>query len=112
MCGHSPICCAPPPLKSFSLKDLTGCAETLVGDEVLGIKGISGGQKRRVSLAIDLVKDPQVSNLVKDPKVRMIYLCSFAENQPVSLRSLPVGHDSTQPSFVHLWPSPLSGDIC
>ncbi len=40
--------------------DLLRCADTLVGDEVLGMKGISGGQKRRTSLAIDLVKDPAV----------------------------------------------------
>lgn len=37
---------------------LTACRNTLIGDELLGIKGISGGQKRRVSIGIELVKDP------------------------------------------------------
>ncbi len=40
--------------------ELEGCADTLIGDEAEGIKGISGGQKRRVSLGIELVKDPAV----------------------------------------------------
>lgn len=30
--------------------DLLGCANTLIGDETIGMKGISGGQKRRVSI--------------------------------------------------------------
>ncbi len=37
-------------------QDLLGCAEVLIGDETIGIKGISGGQKRRVSVGIELVK--------------------------------------------------------
>ncbi|KAG1681175.1 hypothetical protein FOA52_015618 [Chlamydomonas sp. UWO 241] len=40
--------------------ELDSCADVLIGDEVAGIKGVSGGQKRRVSLAIELVKDPIV----------------------------------------------------
>ena len=40
--------------------DLTSCQNTLVGDDVVGIKGVSGGQKRRTSLAVELVKDPQI----------------------------------------------------
>lgn len=38
--------------------DLVSCQDTLIGDELLKIKGISGGQKRRVSIGIELVKDP------------------------------------------------------
>ncbi len=39
---------------------LLECADNLIGDETLGLKGISGGQMRRVSIAIELVKDPSV----------------------------------------------------
>jgi len=38
--------------------DLETCADTLIGNEILGKKGISGGQRRRTSLGIELVKDP------------------------------------------------------
>jgi ABC-type multidrug transport system ATPase subunit/ABC-type multidrug transport system permease subunit len=39
----------------MGLKD---CANTLIGNEIM--KGISGGEKRRVSIAIQLLTDPQV----------------------------------------------------
>lgn len=32
----------------FPTQDLEGCQDTLIGDEMLQMKGISGGQKRRV----------------------------------------------------------------
>lgn len=40
--------------------DLEGCQHTLIGDEAQQMKGISGGQKRRVSVGMELVKDPRV----------------------------------------------------
>ncbi|KAG2499529.1 hypothetical protein HYH03_002475 [Edaphochlamys debaryana] len=40
--------------------DLVSCADTMIGDESVGLKGISGGQKRRVSVGVELVKDPRV----------------------------------------------------
>ena len=43
-----------------SPQELTGCQHTLIGDEEQGMKGISGGQKRRVSVGIELIKDPSV----------------------------------------------------
>jgi hypothetical protein len=33
----------------IALQDLEGCQHTLIGDELLQMKGISGGQRRRVS---------------------------------------------------------------
>eukprot|EP00873_Tetraselmis_striata_P027641 jgi/Tetstr1/447905/TSEL_035213.t1 len=39
---------------------LTECQHTMVGDEAVGLKGISGGQKRRVSIGVELVKNPSV----------------------------------------------------
>ncbi|KAL4859144.1 ABC transporter G family member 9 [Chlorella vulgaris] len=40
--------------------ELEGCQHTLIGDDLLNIKGISGGQRRRVSVGIELVKSPKV----------------------------------------------------
>ncbi|PSC69816.1 ATP-binding cassette sub-family G member 2 [Micractinium conductrix] len=40
--------------------ELEGCQHTLIGDELQNMKGISGGQRRRVSVGIELVKQPQV----------------------------------------------------
>lgn len=44
--------------------DLKGCADTLVGSE--SFRGISGGERRRVSLAIQILTEPQVL-LVDEP---------------------------------------------
>ncbi len=44
----------------LSMQDLEGCQHTLIGDEALKMKGISGGQKRRVSVGMELVKDPKL----------------------------------------------------
>lgn len=41
-------------------QDLEGCANTMIGDETLGMKGISGGQRRRVGIGLELVKDPRL----------------------------------------------------
>lgn len=32
----------------------------MMGDETLGMKGISGGQRRRVGIGLELVKDPRL----------------------------------------------------
>jgi ABC-type multidrug transport system ATPase subunit len=37
---------------------LEDCADNLVGGQVL--KGISGGEKRRLSLAVEMLNDPAV----------------------------------------------------
>ncbi|KAG2497615.1 hypothetical protein HYH03_004359 [Edaphochlamys debaryana] len=40
--------------------DLLACADTLIGDELRGLKGVSGGERRRTSVAAELVKDPRL----------------------------------------------------
>ena len=39
---------------------LKECENVLVGDDTLGIKGISGGQMRRTTVGVELVKNPAV----------------------------------------------------
>ncbi len=38
---------------------LISCADTLIGNEL--IKGISGGQKKRTSVGIEMITEPKVS---------------------------------------------------
>lgn len=44
--------------KTINTLRLESCADTIVGDEAN--RGISGGQKRRVSIGIDIIHDPKV----------------------------------------------------
>lgn len=44
----------------LDLLGLSARADTLIGDDTLGMKGISGGQRRRVSIGIELVRDPSI----------------------------------------------------
>ena len=39
------FCVYPGRSSSSCMQDLQGCADTLIGDETIGLKGISGGQK-------------------------------------------------------------------
>ena len=45
---------------SSGAQDLGDCASTLIGDETMGVKGISGGQRRRVGIGLELVTDPRL----------------------------------------------------
>jgi ABC-type multidrug transport system ATPase subunit len=40
----------------MGLQDLKDCANTIIGDETAGHKGISGGQRRRVGIGLQLVR--------------------------------------------------------
>ncbi|KAF6254638.1 P-loop containing nucleoside triphosphate hydrolase protein [Scenedesmus sp. NREL 46B-D3] len=44
----------------LDLLELSHVADSYIGDEAMGIKGISGGEKRRVSVGIEVVKDPAI----------------------------------------------------
>lgn len=59
---------------------LSTCADTLVGGPL--VKGISGGEKRRLSLAVELLSDPAVlyadeptsgEILLGDRSIRLFY---------------------------------------
>jgi hypothetical protein len=39
------------------LQELGSCQHTLIGDETLGIKGISGGERRRVGIGLQVRAD-------------------------------------------------------
>lgn len=43
------------------MQDLEGCQHTLIGDEMMHMKGISGGQRRRVSGGLDSRAEPAVA---------------------------------------------------
>lgn len=63
MMTRAPVCVPHGSDPSFcsavlQLLGLRGCADTLVGGEE--VKGISGGEKRRVSLALQMLLDPPV----------------------------------------------------
>jgi ABC-type lipoprotein export system ATPase subunit len=37
---------------------LKKCEDTLIGNVILGIKGISGGEKKRLAFASEIITDP------------------------------------------------------
>lgn len=41
---------------------LESCADTIIGDE--NVRGLSGGEKRRVSIGVDIVNEPKVRHPV------------------------------------------------
>ena len=53
---------------------LDKCLETLVGGQL--IKGISGGEKKRTSIAFELISDPQVI-MLDEPTSGLDSLTSF-----------------------------------
>jgi len=82
---------------------LTDCQHVRIGDELLGMKGVSGGQRRRVSIGIELIKDPKAMFLdepssgldsemalslvctLKDLAVRMHKTIALTIHQPNSI---------------------------
>ena len=53
---------------------LEKCLETLIGDRL--VKGISGGEKKRTSIAFELISDPQVI-MLDEPTSGLDSLTSF-----------------------------------
>jgi ABC-type multidrug transport system ATPase subunit len=39
---------------------LTSCADTRVGDETAGMKGVSGGERRRLAIGVELIRNPSI----------------------------------------------------
>lgn len=54
---------------------------TLIGDELINMKGISGGQRRRVSVGIELVKQPQVWPLRCAGMCCAVMCCGWASSR-------------------------------
>jgi hypothetical protein len=40
----------------LEVQDLKDCANTIIGDETAGHKGVSGGQRRRIGIGLQLVR--------------------------------------------------------
>lgn len=51
------------------------CAETIIGGEL--IKGISGGQRKRTSVGIELITDPSVRGIHSFYSYFLSYPCTF-----------------------------------
>jgi ABC-type multidrug transport system ATPase subunit len=44
----------------MEMLSISKLADTIIGDETLGLRGISGGQKKRVNIGMELIASPSV----------------------------------------------------
>ena len=68
---------------------LVTCQNILIGDELLGIKGISGGQRRRVSIGIELIKDPKAIFLDECTSGEIYFISPLIHCMAINGRSRP-----------------------
>ncbi len=71
-------------------------ADSLIGDDTFGIKGISGGEKRRVGVGVELVKDPPIIFLDVSALDPGMCVASRCDRRCVSMRSLRITTTSSQ----------------
>lgn len=79
-----------------ALQELQKCSETLIGDANLGVSGISGGERRRLSVAIALVTDPSIvlldeptSGLDSETAVQLVKCLKKLTNINRTVKSTP-----------------------
>ena len=68
--------------KLLAYLGLTDCADVIIGGAL--IKGISGGQRKRTSVGVEIITDPTVSSLVPIPR-------PLFTNQTLSLSVIVLG---------------------
>jgi hypothetical protein len=72
---------------------LTVCANVLIGGPL--IKGISGGQRKRTSVGVELITNPTVRVLFR--------LCGIVSSHPLQFPGLPLRSSCSSTSRPRVW---------